>query len=527
MEEDQEVIKHVCKICSKSFSCGRSLGGHMRSHDHLKINDHHDHDDDDGDDDDEFVVDAAATTMKKEQVCSEGYYGLRENPKKTWRVLNDSTIDEDSTFDVVLDKLCKECGKGFQSMKALFGHMKCHSDKERVSSNKKKNRSFEFDDEQEESNPTVLPNRKRRSKRRLRTRYINSGNTSSSVVNFVANSLVSSSVSDEEKEQEEVALSLIMLSRDVRPWCGLKLNSIAEFSNNNDDDNGDDDDDDNNSLELEVPLTHLVSKIEEKKRVISNGSEIVKVTKKPKKLDFGNSVSTNLNSKGKSLEIFADESEGNDDGLKMKKTKKTRVSVTENGKDDDKKEKMEIEVDSDSAFEVNVRSKSGTNNPTKYTSLKEKFFDSETKVTLTSEGESSKKKYNKRGKFECATCNKIFQSYQALGGHRASHKRTKGCNSSRIDQSSENENIAELELEVEVDVKINVNAEGRSIESERVLLEEEVPEIRNFLDLNLPATAASIDEERNGHSEIYKSWWLVGGSSSLKQETMAVGLLSN
>jgi hypothetical protein len=85
-----------------------------------------------------------------------------------------------------------------------------------------------------------------------------------------------------------------------------------------------------------------------KKRVISNGSEFVKVTKKPKKLDFSNIVS----SKGKNLDIFADESEGND-GLKMKKT---RVSVIENGKDDDKKkEKMEIEVDSDSTFEVNVR----------------------------------------------------------------------------------------------------------------------------------------------------------------------------
>ncbi|XP_045825155.1 uncharacterized protein LOC123917472 [Trifolium pratense] len=501
MEEDQEVIKHVCKICRKSFSCGRSLGGHMRSHDK-------DHDHDDDGDNDEFVVDAAATTMKKEQGCSEGYYGLRENPKKTWRVLNDSTIDEDSTFDVALDKLCKECGKGFQSMKALFGHMKCHSEKERGSSNKKKNHSFEFDDEheqeQEESNATVLPNRKRRSKRRLRTRYINSGNnTSSSVVNFVANSLVSSSVSDEEKEQE-VAMTLIMLSRDVRPWCGI--NFIAEFSDNNNDDN--------NSLELEAPLTHLVSKIEEKKRVISNGSEIVKVTKKANKLDFG-----------KSLEIFADESEGND-GLKMKKAKKTRVSVIDNGKDDDKKEKMEIEVDSDSAFEVNIRSKSGTSNPTKYTSLKEKFFDSETKVKLISEGESNKRKCNKRGKFECATCNRIFQSYQALGGHRASHKRSKGCSASRIDQSSENENIAELE--VEVDVKINVNAEGRSLASERVVLEEQVPEIRNFLDLNLPA-AASIDEERgNGssHSEIYKSWWLVGGSS-LNQDAMAVGLLSN
>ncbi|KAK2402453.1 protein MULTIPOLAR SPINDLE [Trifolium repens] len=104
-------------------------------------------------------------------------------------------------------------------------------------------------------------------------------------------------------------MSLIMLSRDVRPWCGI--NSIAEFSDNNNHDDNDD-----NSLELESPLTHLVSKIEVKKRVISNESEFVKVTKKPKKLDFSNIVS----SKGKSLEIFADESEGND-GLKMKKTR--------------------------------------------------------------------------------------------------------------------------------------------------------------------------------------------------------------
>jgi hypothetical protein len=78
--------------------------------------------------------------------------------------------------------------------------------------------------------------------------------------------------------------------------------------------------------------------------IISNGSEFVKVTKNSKKLDFSNIVS----SRAKSLEIFADESEGND-GLKMKKT---RVPVIENGKDDyKKKEKMDIEVDSDSALE--------------------------------------------------------------------------------------------------------------------------------------------------------------------------------
>ncbi|KAI9086115.1 hypothetical protein K1719_031948 [Acacia pycnantha] len=35
----------------------------------------------------------------------------------------------------------------------------------------------------------------------------------------------------------------------------------------------------------------------------------------------------------------------------------------------------------------------------------------------------SNKSSNRRGKFECTTCNKIFDSYQALGGHRASHKK--------------------------------------------------------------------------------------------------------
>ncbi|XP_058782476.1 zinc finger protein ZAT1-like [Vicia villosa] len=435
MEEDQEVIKHVCRICCKSFPCGRSLGGHMRSHDH----------DDDGDE--SFVVVSASTTVKKEEGCSEGYYGLRENPKKTWRVLNDSASDDqEEAFDVVLDKLCKECGRGFQSWKALFGHMKCHSSS--------KNNGFELDEQESNTDASaaaVLPSRKRRSKRRLKTRYVN-GKSSSSVVNFATNSVSE----EDEHEQEEVAMSLMMLSRDVRSWSGL--NSIAESSDNND----------NNSMELEVeaPLTHLVS---------SNKS------------------------KEKSLEIL-------DDELKMKKT---RVSV---------KDKMKNEVDSDSAFEVNVRSKPGTTSTSKgkYTSMKEKFYDCENKVS--SEAEIGAKKSRKKGKFECATCNRVFHSYQALGGHRAGHKRSKGCFALKIDQNSENESNAE------VDKKINVSDEGRVLEKEDVVDEiKEVSEIRNFLDLNLPADASIVDE-RNGHSEIYTPWWLDG--SNFKQESM-VGLLSN
>ncbi|KAA8526803.1 hypothetical protein F0562_008968 [Nyssa sinensis] len=43
----------------------------------------------------------------------------------------------------------------------------------------------------------------------------------------------------------------------------------------------------------------------------------------------------------------------------------------------------------------------------------------------------------KKNIFECTTCNKTFHSCQALGGHRASHKKIKGCSASKID-SSEN-----------------------------------------------------------------------------------------
>ncbi|KAJ7950887.1 Zinc finger protein [Quillaja saponaria] len=37
-----------------------------------------------------------------------------------------------------------------------------------------------------------------------------------------------------------------------------------------------------------------------------------------------------------------------------------------------------------------------------------------------------------RGLFECKACKKVFNSHQALGGHRASHKKVKGCFAARL-----------------------------------------------------------------------------------------------
>ncbi|CAI9779293.1 unnamed protein product [Fraxinus pennsylvanica] len=128
MKENQE-LRFVCKLCNKKYSCGKSLGGHMRSH--LVAN---------------SVESEEKFQSKMKKISSSGssgkniikesrvvddfgngqsnFYGLRENPKKTWRA-------EDSKFPLPQEKFCKQCGKGFQSLKALCGHMACHSEKER------------------------------------------------------------------------------------------------------------------------------------------------------------------------------------------------------------------------------------------------------------------------------------------------------------------------------------------------------------------------------------------------------------
>ncbi|KAG2672234.1 hypothetical protein I3843_13G029500 [Carya illinoinensis] len=46
---------------------------------------------------------------------------------------------------------------------------------------------------------------------------------------------------------------------------------------------------------------------------------------------------------------------------------------------------------------------------------------------------NNKNKGVAKGLFECKACKKVFNSHQALGGHRASHKKVKGCFAARLD----------------------------------------------------------------------------------------------
>ncbi|XP_050898111.1 zinc finger protein ZAT9 [Lathyrus oleraceus] len=68
-----------------------------------------------------------------------------------------------------------------------------------------------------------------------------------------------------------------------------------------------------------------------------------------------------------------------------------------------------------------------------------------------SEAESEELKPLKkvRGRYKCDTCNKVFRSYQALGGHRASHKKTKLVAGDSTSQHDEKINIENVNVNVE------------------------------------------------------------------------------
>ncbi|KAG0468709.1 hypothetical protein HPP92_018037 [Vanilla planifolia] len=177
MKNDGEPQKHRCRLCRRSFSCGRSLGGHMRSHMHSY----------------------ASNTAEKEQLGGlEPGYGLRENPKKTWRL--SAFVEEAPPSSSRPGMYCKDCGKGFASWKALFGHMRCHSDRIRRQSRDEQERDRREDEEEGEGwwgeQKVLLESTSPRSQK---------GVFSSS----------SSSITEHDAELEEVALSLMMLSRDA------------------------------------------------------------------------------------------------------------------------------------------------------------------------------------------------------------------------------------------------------------------------------------------------------------------------
>lgn len=146
---------------------------------------------------------------------------------------------------------CVKCGKGFQSLKAMCGHMACHSEKDKSFNNSahyRKNSSSWFNhkivmdshSDMETGAPAATGPSSRRRSKRVKDKYNNVGSKVNVPESDDNNG--GSMVSVVENEQEEMAKCLMMLSRDSGKWGGLnagrdspelsvKMEEVSRFNN--------------------------------------------------------------------------------------------------------------------------------------------------------------------------------------------------------------------------------------------------------------------------------------------------------
>lgn len=416
MEVDRE-SRFVCKLCDKKYPCGKSLGGHMRSH--VIANSAESEERFEPPTLKKFSSLNAVRSLKREiELGGPSGYGLRENPKKTWRAV-------DSSFPLPQEKICKQCGKGFQSLKALCGHMACHSEKDRVlkddhswtSENEIQKLVMDSHSDTEGEDPRRLT----RSKSKIYKKVVVKSPSFS-----YANNNGSSSVSeiDEQEQQEEVAMCLMMLSRDSGNWGGV--NSVVESS-------------DNNSVVLETKSSSIDMRIGRKESLnrFENGDETLKIKKLGGKklkssvfdaesVQFENSSSGYLRNGSKKVEsdISVDEFLRNGE-YKKPKASKVEGFDADMGKGFNREKYYRTEYRRDFVKEKGYGEAAIASGWTQYDSKRRTREEEPSRKTVrgSSFDVEASKNVHKRSKFECLNCNKTFNSHQALGGHRPCHKR--------------------------------------------------------------------------------------------------------
>ncbi|KAJ4872844.1 C2H2-like zinc finger protein [Raphanus sativus] len=408
MEQFQE-RKFVCRFCSKRFPCGKSLGGHIRTH----MNQENSADSDE----DEL------NKLRVDESGGQSSYGLRENPKKNKRfVVQRGLMALKHQQQQLL--CCRECGKGFPSSKALCGHMACHTEREKI-----------VMDSQSETEASSSPMR-RRSKRAVKHQH-HYKSDAFVVGGSITNQYGSASSDDTgiEPEQEEMALSLMMLSRDSSFKKGHNMvvnHSLAESS-------------DNYSVILETKSSsgEQLKRVEEfcKKDKLggadnsnqlksgadngdvlydSDNSDSGYFRNGPKKLDSDVSVDGFLRNTGavmgfnssttkedKNMNRFKKEWSGTGSGRSSTKydLRKTKRGFPCYGRKKLKYELTESVYDSGDQLSLETESCADT-------------IKIHSKATMVKKASGSKKKSKGH---ECPICFRVFKSGQALGGHKRSH----------------------------------------------------------------------------------------------------------
>ncbi|KAF3547238.1 hypothetical protein DY000_02008554 [Brassica cretica] len=332
MEQCQE-RKFACRFCSKRFPCGKSLGGHIRTH------------------------------MNHEN--------LRENPKKNKRfVVQRSMMALKHQQHQQQLLYCRECGKGFPSSKALCGHMACHSEREKI-----------VMDSQSETEASSSPTR-RRSKRVVGGSIMNQYGSASSDDTGI------------EPEQEEMALSLMMMSRDSSFKKGHNMAESSDYSV---------------ILETKSSSGEQLKKFCKQDKLggvdvlyESDNSDSGYFRNGPKKLDsdvsvdagFINNAAMGLNNR------FRKERSGTGSGRSSTKydLRKSKRGFPCYGRKKTNGDQLSLETES-CADTIKIHSNKST-------------------MVKKASGGGAKKKSKGH---ECPICFRVFKSGQALGGHKRSH----------------------------------------------------------------------------------------------------------
>ncbi|XVF14369.1 hypothetical protein REPUB_Repub09cG0053000 [Reevesia pubescens] len=354
-------------------------------------------------------------------------YGLRDNPKKSWKSLGFADDGTGTTSSMLMFK-CKACGKEFGSMKALFGHMRHHSGRERKGVHCQEcGRKFQ--------SLKALTGHMRLHPVKLRVSV------------------------EIEQEVEDAALCLIMLSRGVSNWSDF--NSFWEPCDNNSE---------NNSLH-------------QNKEIMQNsfldGDESFQM-KKPR-VDMSDSdVSASMNV---FYEKNISECKELDYGTMIDKEKKVgseapndmlyrgvefRVSkvVDESGFElyhSEIEERISGEIMNFRSVEVEPGQDlmEGSDlvglGSTKSSSCKDPMFDvcdaepggdSLNKLLSTPLNSEMSDDSHKKTKYKCKVCNKTFKSHQALGGHQTIHRKGNSC---AVDQIKNCEKITQSNSSPEIE----------------------------------------------------------------------------